>query len=320
MSNQILMYHNKILDILDNINNIIINTEYTDYELSINNNKYEQLNNNYLKIYESILDNANNIVKTIKKQNKKYTKYKNNFIKQFDDLLIDIDKIHTNIDNSNIIIKNNTITEIDNLYNNYQYKIFNTTFLNDSDNLDIIDDKTIITSINKKKEYDTIILPKKQLVNIGYDNYYELPVFNYLSNSIPLNTIVYVEEIKSVIIKVGNQNKFKYINATIGRVPENTIDKNNQRSIICNNNIIKYNKKCINGHKCTYYHDPIIGFSDIAHYERQYSHNPLIYNCSNFKDGKYIKENVKKINWEEGLNLYQTSFAWVLLGLIHSLE
>jgi len=323
MVNQILNYHKNILESLNSINDVINNTNYTEYELSINNNIYESLSNNFLKTYNSILDNIIESLKNIKKQNKKYTKYKNTIINKFDTLLINIDKLNINIDNSNFIIENETITNINTINNNYEYKIFNTLFLNNNNNLDIIDNNDILKNFLNNNiinnDYEQITIPKKQLVNIGFENYYELPVYSYLSINIPLNIIVFIDEIKSVVIKVGNSKKFKYINATIGRVPENVAEKNNQRSIICNNNLVKYNKKCISGKNCTYYHDPIIGFADIAHYERQYSHNPLIYNCSNFKDGKYIKENVKKINWEEGLNLYQTSFAWMLLGLVHSI-
>lgn len=320
MHSLFLKHHNIISNELNKIGKIIEHTKYTDYELSINNNKYEELSNEYLQMYNSILCQITNTLQYIKIQNMQYIKYKNTTINQLDNLLIDIDKLSNNINNSKFIIEKSVINNINEIDNINKYKLYDINFINDDDNLDIINDFNYNKYFSSLDDYDILKIPKKKLVNIGFDNYYELPVYNYLSSNIPLNLIVYIKEIKSVVIKVGNKQKFKYINATIGRVPENTMEKNNQRSIICNNNLVKNNKKCINGINCTYYHDPIIGFADIAHFERQYSHNPLIYNCSNFKDGKYIKENVKKINWEEGLNLYQTSFAWILLGLIHSLN
>ena len=208
MVNQILNYHKNILESLNSINDVINNTNYTEYELSINNNIYESLSNNFLKTYNSILDNIIESLKNIKKQNKKYTKYKNTIINKFDTLLINIDKLNINIDNSNFIIENETITNINTINNNYEYKIFNTLFLNNNNNLDIIDNNDILKNFLNNNiinnDYEQITIPKKQLVNIGFENYYELPVYSYLSINIPLNIIVFIDEIKSVVIKVGN--------------------------------------------------------------------------------------------------------------------
>ena len=59
-------------------------------------------------------------------------------------------------------------------------------------------------------------------------------------------------------------------------------------------NIKSLNKKCPNGKDCRYYHDIIIGYEDNSHFNRQFSYNPIIYNCITSKDGFYVKENTKK--------------------------
>lgn len=291
MANQIFINYEMCLENMVNltksINKLNINNDLID---NISIHEYEEFINNILYSYENILNNTTNSLKSIKKHNKKYNKNKNILIDKIDKLLVDIHGISNIIDNKVFIIPNTSITDIDNYYNHNQYKLFSNNFINIEDNLDLIDYNIFIN--HKDLQYDTIILPKKQSVNLGFDNFYDLPVYKYLSSNIPLNVIVYIEELKSVIIKIGNNKKYKYINSSISRVSNND-ENDNKRSIICNNNLVKYNKKCINGKDCSYYHDPIIGFADIAHSERQFSHNPLIYNCPNFKDGKYIKDNVK---------------------------
>jgi hypothetical protein len=317
MSNQLFIKYQVCIENIKNlnksINEININNELIN---NIEINEYEGLINNILYLYKNILDNTTSSIKSIKKQNKKFIKNKNKLIEKIDNLLVDINNVSTIIDNKLFIIPNKTITDIDNYYNHNQYKLFDNSFINDENNLELIDYNIFINE--KIHQYDTLILPKRQYIDLGFENLYELPVYKYLSSNIPLNIVVYIEELKSVIIKIGNEKKYKYINSSIGRISNNN-ENDNKRSIICNNNLVKYNKKCINGKDCSYYHDPIIGFADIAHTDRQFSHNPLIYNCPNFKDGKYIKENVKKVNWEEGLNLYQTSFSCILMAMVHSL-
>ena len=321
MENELKTLNNNIINGFIKYEKYIDKFNYDDYNFALNNNEYEIINNIILQNFNTYINNINNYVKILKKKNKKYNKLKLSIIKKIDNLMIDNIKTHTYIDSTKIIIENDIVTKIDNIHNIINYKKFNNNFINEHHNIDIIDDNELINNYlyNNENEYEIIKLPKKKLINIGYNNYYKLPEYEYLSSNIPLNVIVYINNINSVVIKIGNEEKYKYINAIIGRVPENN-NCNNIRSIICNNNIVKYNKKCQNGLDCSYYHDPIIGYSDISHKERQYSHNPLIYNCTNFKDGKYIKDNVKKISWEDGLNLYQSSFACILLGLIHSLE
>jgi len=323
MNKQISKYNNIILEALENIQNIVNDTNYTSYELSINNNKYEKLFNSFLNTYKNIFKKITESSKIIKLKNKKYVKYKNMNIQKLDDLLLDINDLYNNVENNTIIIENKYINNINYIDDKYDYKLFGNEFIDDVDNLDIINDFDFDIKSDTKLSCNYINVPEYKMVNIGLNNYYELPYYEYINNDIPLNLLVYINNISSVVIKVGNKKKFRYINAKISRVPDNineTKDKNNKRSILCNNNLIEYNKKCINGKKCTYYHDPIIGYPDIAHTDRQFPYNPIIYNCPNFKDGLYIKDNVKKIKWEDGLNLYQTSFSYILLGLIHSLE
>lgn len=321
MRDNILNYYTIIVKLLDNINFLIDEFNVINYNVIFNNN-YELLSNLFLNLYKNIIFTINNHIKYIRNTNKKYVKNKSNINKDLDNLLFDINSIDEKINTSLFVIKNKDIDYITNIEYSNIYKKFDISFINDDNNLNILDYSSIGTTHTNNSTYNSniVYLPDKKLVNIGLDNYYELPVYNTLNDNIPLNIIVYIEDIKTVLIKVGSINNFKYINAVIGKVPNNNLEKNNQRSIICNNNIQKYNKKCPNGTECTYYHDPIIGYPDIAHYERQYSHNPLIYNCVNFKNGEHIKENCKNVSWEDGLNLYQTSFAWVLLGLIHSLN
>jgi len=93
---------------------------------------------------------------------------------------------------------------------------------------------------------------------------------------------------------------------------------NNDRSILCNNNIKSLNKKCQNGIDCKYYHDIILGYEDNYHKDRQFSYNPIIYNCVSFKDGLQVKENIQKINWIDAINLYQSNLSCILIACIHA--
>lgn len=305
--------YNIIIDLLDKLNYIINNLSYSEFELSINNNNYEIYVNKIICIYEILIYKLTSNLINIKHNILKYTEHKNTIIDKLNILLIDIENLNKDICKSKLIIENKDIKDIYEIDYQYIYQKFNNNFILDDNNLNILDINSIIHQKHNNNTDNNL-----ELVDLGLNNYYNLDTYESINN-IPFNKIVYIRNIKSVVIKVGNDKKYQYINAIIGKVPENS-DKDNTRSIICNNNIKKYNKKCNNGINCNYYHDPIIGFPDIAHYVRQYSYNPLIYNCPNFKNGEKIKENCKNLKWEEGLNLYQSSLACILLGMIHSIN
>ena len=130
--------------------------------------------------------------------------------------------------------------------------------------------------------------------------------------------IVYVKEINQIVIKIGNEKKFQYINSKLYKTYNIANKTDNGRSILCNNNIKKLNKKCLNGINCKYYHDIILGYKDNFHNNRQFSCNPIIYNCVNFKDGEYVKENIKKIDWHDAINLYQSNLSCLLIACMHA--
>lgn len=198
---------------------------------------------------------------------------------------------------------------LDNLENN---------FINDDDSID-----PLITYNNNN------FLGYKK-VNIGFNNYYNLHSYQYLRSDLPLNLLIYVKELDQVIIKLGINNKFKYINSKLYKV-YNTFDnqldhKTNNinnfydyryNSILCNNNIKELNKKCYT-ENCKYYHDYILGYTDNYHKTRYFSSNPIVYNCPTFKDGSQIKENKKKIPWYNAINLYQSSLSNLLIACIHA--
>lgn len=158
-----------------------------------------------------------------------------------------------------------------------------------------------------------------EYVDIGFNNMYKLHIYNNLEDNIPFNLLVYVKKIDQVVIKVGNDNNFKFINSKLYRTYDIKNKINNDRSILCNNNIKALKKKCQNGSECKYYHDIILGYEDNYHSDRQFSFNPIIYNCVSFKDGPYVKENTKKINWHDAINLYQSNLSCILIACIHSI-
>jgi hypothetical protein len=188
--------------------------------------------------------------------------------------------------------------------------------------LSLIDDNNFIDPLlnyNKNSNY----LGFKN-ISIGFNNHYNLHCYQYLKPNLPLNLLLYVQEVDQVIIKIGNNKQYKYVNSKLYKV-YNTYDstsltyfnENKFNSILCNNNIKELNKKCYSDN-CKYYHDYILGYADNIHKTRYYSSNPIVYNCPSFKDGSKIKENVKKIPWYNAINLYQSSLSNLLLGCIHS--
>ena len=207
-------------------------------------------------------------------------------------------------------------------YNMSSYIINNNNNLNIYDIPEIIETITHSTNSNKSSTYNSQSSHKipYEYVNIGFNNMYKLHIYESLEDDIPFNLLVFVKKIDQVVMKIGNDHKYKYINSKIYRTYDIKNKINNDRSILCNNNIKSLNKKCQNGINCKYYHDIIIGYDDNFHSDRQFSYNPIIYNCITFKDGLYVKENIKKINWIDAINLYQSNLSCILIGCMHSMR
>jgi len=191
------------------------------------------------------------------------------------------------------------------------------------DNLDFLDnnDTCIDPLINYNKDNNYIGFKK---ISIGFNNHYNLHTYQYLKPNLPLNLLLYVKELDQVIIKIGNNYQYKYVNSKLYKVYNtydsnsiNYFNENKYNSILCNNNIKELNKKCYS-ENCKYYHDYILGYNDNYHRTRYFSSNPIVYNCPSFKDGSKVKENIKKIPWYNAINLYQSSLSNLLIGCIHS--
>lgn len=174
----------------------------------------------------------------------------------------------------------------------------------------------IIIDVGKKSKFNG------KPVDLGYGNYYNMKTIKNKEDikDIEYNTLFFVENLKQVIIKIGNpfNNTFKVINTQICKVYNSSkYNIDNSRSIICNNNIKEKGLKC-NILNCNYYHDPFLGYEDNYHTNRQYSNNPIVYNNPNFKNGEDIKDNIKKIKWHESITLYQSSLMNLLIACAHS--
>lgn len=235
----------------------------------------------------------------------------------------DLDNVHYNLikkyNKLNLIYENITYKKIleNNVYNTNN-KFIHSNIVKNNINLDIIDISNLVDNSDIiNNNYNNV---PYEYVNIGFDNMYKLHIYNSLEDNIPFNLLVYVKKINQVVIKVGNDNKYKYINSKLYKTYDIKHKNNNDRSILCNNNIKSLNKKCANGKDCKYYHDIIIGYDDNSHNDRQFSYNPIIYNCISFKDGSCVKENTKKINWIDAINLYQSNLSCILIGCIHSMN
>lgn len=229
-----------------------------------------------------------------------------NLLKKYNDLnLIHEHITYKKILENNIYIKPNTYLNSNIIINNV--------------NLEINSINDIIDSITNINDYNYNKAPY-EYINIGFDNMYKLHIYDDLNCDIPFNLLVYIKSIDQVVIKIGNEYKYKYINSKLYRTYDVINKSNNDRSILCNNNIKELNKKCINGKDCKYYHDIILGYDDNNHQNRQFSYNPIIYNCISFKDGFYVKENIKKINWHDAINLYQSNLSCILIGCMHSMN
>lgn len=280
-------YLNKIVYLLENINYIYNN--YTIIQLNKINKKINTLEIQILNEYNklSIDNNYKNIYINLIKKNKK-----KQILKDYTKNNLEL----YDLNNLELILTENNLNNSDNL--------FNPEIIN-----------------YKNNNYNGI-----QKINIGYNNYYYLHSFKYLNNELPINLLMYIQEIDQIVIKVGYDGKYKYINSRLYSVynnyqfgnthyRENNLDK--YKSIICNNNIKELNKKCYNTN-CKYYHDYIIGYSDNSDNYRVFSSNPIVYNCLNFKDGSAVSTNIKKIKWYDAINVYQSSLSNILIACVHS--
>jgi len=320
-TNNINILSNRLYNTLKQLINKII------YTNNFNNNNIDHiflLLFNFLFLFKLLLNFFYNIINNYKDDIKKYNI---NILC----IINDVDNFHYNLidkySSLNKIYKNITYQKIiDNYINNTNYvnnKILNHNNIKDNINLELIDINILINfRYEKMDNLDTIVNNKipYEYVNIGFNNIYKLHIYNNLNEDIPFNELVYVKNIDQVVIKVGNENKYKYINSKLYRTYDIKNKNNNDRSILCNNNIKLLNKKCQNGKDCRYYHDVIIGYEDNAHTNRQFSYNPIIYNCMTFKDGFYVQENTKKIKWEDAINLYQSNLSCILIGCMHSIH
>lgn len=303
-------------------------------------NQLENINFNDLetstKILNIIFMSLINIIYSLNKITKllttcidKYNKNKETYIIKLNDLNNNINIIESNILKNYYkflnLNNNKKILKIDLVHNNKEYN--NKYNINDNNsNLNILefDDNNLNNKIINNNNKNNIIFDNDpnyigfEMVNIGFDNYYQLHVFNKLDDNLPFNLLIYMKELNQVIIKIGTKNKYRYINSKLYKTYLNKTD-DNCTSILCNNNIKELKKKCFNN-KCKYYHDYILGYEENYHKDRKFSNNPIVYNCLDFKDGSKTKEYTKKIKWYESINLYQSSLSTILIGCIHSLN
>lgn len=318
---------------------------FNNYIININNNNFNQINNliqyillfciNNIYLLNKLLINLNSIIDTYINNKKKY-------INKIKDIEQSISNINDNIISSynKISIKKDYSLQINLISNHINYNIINNkniinpslndlNNLNDShdinNNLELYSLSNIESLINDNINYlkyykkDDNFIDYKH-INIGFGNYYKLHCYKYLKKTLPFNLLMHIQELDQVVIKIGDDSNYKYINSKLFKVytlkNDNLI---NNKSILCNNNIKELNKKCYI-ENCKYYHDYIIGYKDNYHKDRQFSSNPIVYNCSNFKDGSKIKDNIKNIEWYDAINLYQSSLSNILIGCIHSLK
>jgi len=251
----------------------------------------------------------------------KHQLYKKKYNEKIENILNDIDinnqqisKIYNEFTN-NLESKNNKNIHINNNINlNYdKNKTINLNLISINELLETIDNSNI-----SMLEFDKNNYVKYDYVDLGFNNLYKLHIFKNINENIPFNLLVYIIEIDQIVIKVGDNKKYRFINSKIYKTYDIKLNNDNSRSILCNNNIKELNKKC-NNYNCSYYHDYILGYQDNYHLDRQFSNNPIVFNCSNFKDGSKINENAKNIDWYNAINLYQFNLSCILLGCIHSL-
>ena len=299
-----------------------INVLHTDIKRVIKNTNYgiDVKITEGLKILYNILIICKVIYSTLVGIIQHNIKYQNKYKNQLDDIINDFSTLNTDLQTTyNSYLeskkKNNKIhySDIIKGYEKHKTHILKRHTTTLVDNLDIED---IDVLLNKIKPITNGV--KFGDVDIGFGNIYQFHIYDTLSDDIPLNLMVYVKELDQVVIKIGTETNYKYVNSKLYKVYNSRDKLNNNRSIICNNNIKAKNKQCLNGEACNYYHDPIIGYKEDAHSFRQFSSNPIIYNCVDFKNGENVKENIEKIQWYDAINLYQASLSVVLIACLHS--
>lgn len=317
--NDIFSFFNILLHNLDTTNNFNYLDNILTYTLLF------CINNIYL---------LNKLHKTINSRLNNYIIHKKQYLNKIQDIENSLHNLNSNIIKSynDISIKSKEKIEF-NLIKNVEYnkEINNIEFTNqnsnDNSNLELYNlyDIDNLLTINNNSDYykfyknDDNFIDYKY-INIGYGNYYKLNCYKYLKENLPFNILIYIQELDQIVIKIGDGDHYKYINSKLYKVYNPKNEKNiNNKSIICNNNIKELNKKCYI-ENCKYYHDYIIGYKDNYHKDRQFSSNPIVFNCSDFKDGSKIKENLKKIEWYDAINLYQSSLSTLLIGCIHSIK
>lgn len=207
----------------------------------------------------------------------------------------------------------------------------------DGMNLEIMDNNTINNFVNKLslKHKNIEFEPNKnhiqyfnlnelslEKIDIGFNNIYQIHTISHINdeniNKIPFDLLIYDKSVKQIIIKVGDSANFKIINSRLYHVynqSRSSID--NSRSILCNNNLKNKNLICSKDN-CRYYHDPYLGYKYNCHSDRQFSNNPVVYDCSNFKSGEFVKKNIQTVKWYEAINMYQASLSNLLIACIHS--
>lgn len=331
------MEQNNELDNIKEINQIlynIFNLLFTKLNTILENDKYY----NYDYLIKYILIFCINTIFFLNKLLIQINKILQHNIEKNKKLLIKIHNIENSLNTKNIEIMN----LYDNIFKNNDKNItikvlkkinYDGDHKND-DNLDLysldndncinklINNNTNLEKCNLLSSYknDSNYLGYKK-INIGFNNFYYLHTFEYIESNLPFNLLLYIKEIDQVLIKIGKNNKFQYINSKLYKT-YNFSDYSNENkfhSILCNNNIQKLNKKCFNK-QCKYYHDYILGYKDNYHKTRSFTLNPIVYNCISFKDGTKVKENIKKISWYDAINLYQSSLSNILISCIHSQE
>lgn len=199
-------------------------------------------------------------------------------------------------------------------------------------NLDVIDNGIIdnfINYISEKDKYSKRHIQSSDLdelslekIDIGFDNIYQMHTISHINDEIvhkiPFDLLIFDKSVKQVVIKLGDCNNFKIVNSKLYHVynqSRSSID--NSRSILCNNNLKSKNLICSKDN-CRYYHDPFLGYKYNYHKDRQFSNNPVVYDCNNFKSGEFVKKNTQIVQWYEAINMYQASLSNLLIACIHS--
>jgi len=199
-------------------------------------------------------------------------------------------------------------------------------------NLDVIDDNDIesffkIPSRNIANSKNNILMDfcknsMMEYVDIGFGNRYWIHSIDEINESnkdtIPFNLFIYDKSIEQIVMKVGGLGRYRWVNSKLSKVynfSKSNVD--NSRSIICNNNLKEKNVKCSNA-ECKFYHDPFLGYKSNFHRKRQFSNNPVVFNCPDFKSGERVSHNIKKIHWHEAINVYQSALSIILIACLHS--